>query len=1083
MNSSVKALPDWENLHVLQRNTLPPRATSISYENRQSAISDERETSPFYQLLNGNWKFCYSESPIEAPDRFYEESFVAADWPNLPVPSNWQLHGYGIPLYSSSKYPFPVDPPFIPERNPTGSYLHTFAVSEGWQGRKVFLAFDGVDAAFHVWINGRELGFGQGSHNRMEFDVTDFLKPGDNRLAVRVYQWSTGSYLEDQDKWRLSGIFRNVYLVAVPLTHIRDVRVRTLLDEGYKDGILDLDVLLCRDAASAEGAYLLQAELLDGENLTICEKTLSSQLPDADNEIRLQLQLPVHQPRLWSAEKPELYTLLLTLADETGMVTEVQRYAVGFRDIKVQDGSVLVNGRPIIIRGVNRNEFDPDLGYVTTVEAMERDIMLMKQHNINTVRCSHYPNDSRWLDLCDRNGLYVMDEADLETHGCVFLGDISRWIDNPDEKTSYESRLAEDPAWKKAFLDRAIRMVERDKNHPSIIVWSLANESGYGENHDAMAAWVREADPTRLIHYERAKDAPIVDIVSSMYPSVDMLIEEGLKTEEARPYLMVEFGHAMGNALGNQKEYWDAVFQYPRLCGGLIWEWMDLSIRRKRDKTNPGREPFEYSDGEESMHTNDERFEYTYGGDFGDTPNSGHFCIDGLLFPDRSLKPALLEFKKAIEPVLIEAVVGEPAKAQETVKGMILGAAHGTAVGKTEQVSVRITNRYDHLSLAHLKVHWTLFYEGDALERGELPSLTIPAGGHEYVTIPYHTLLKETIGEYWVNLCFTLREAAPWAPAGHEVAWADIPLRSADRRFSPCERIFEGLRVEETDGAITVMGSNFQFVFDKQAGFIESWKYADVELLTAGPSIQLWRAPVDNDVHLAKQWMESGYHELELYVRSVSAKLDTNAEEVQIQLEGVLAVKGSGPLFAVSQLYIVSSSGELVVETRIEPKKAELPPLPRLGLEFRMPRGFDRLTWLGRGPHECYSDRKESGKLGRYEGNVSEQFVPYIKPQENGGKSDVRWATLANADGTGLHISASTICQMSARHYDVDSLSKIKHVSDLSLLQETVVNVDGFHSGVGNHSCGYAPTLPQYLIPAAPLSFAITLCPRLFGAL
>lgn len=1053
MNPRIDELQDWANLQVLQRHTLSPRATSIPYADRLQAIAHDRESSPYYLSLNGPWKFCYSDCPEDAPQRFYEESFSFEDWDDLPVPSNWQLHGYGVPLYSSSKYPFPVDPPHVPALNPTGSYLRTFEVPEHWTGRSAILAFEGVDAAFHVWLNGRFVGFGQGSHNRMEFDATEFLKPGHNRIAVRVYQWSTGSYLEDQDKWRLSGIFRDVFLLSVPSAHLRDVRLRARLDEAYANGTLEACVQLCRGASddAAAGGFRLRAELLDGELRTVLEHQLDGELPPPGGELRLSAELPLRAPRLWSAETPELYTLLLILSDDAGFVQEVHRYPVGFRDVRVRDGQLLVNGRPIVVRGVNRNEFDPDLGHVTTIEAMKRDILLLKRHNVNTVRCSHYPNDSRWLELCDAYGLYVVDEADLETHGCVFLGEISRWIDNPDEKTAYESRLAEDPSWREAFLDRAKRMVERDKNHPSILVWSLGNESGYGPNHDAMADWVRKADPTRLIHYERAKDAPITDIVSSMYPSVEMLIEEGRKTDDSRPYLMVEFGHAMGNALGNQKEYWEAVYRYPRLCGGLIWEWSDLALRKRSvDGADAG--------------------EYAYGGDFGDVPNSGHFCVDGLVFPDRGIKPALLEFKKAIEPVRAELLRTEDGP-EADIRRLI----------------VRVSNRYDHVTLEHLDARWTLLREGDIVEHGRLPSLATPPGADEEIAIAYRTQSEAPAGEYWVHLSFTLRDATAWADAGHEVAWADLPLQSAGAvreeqtsdvtRTSPALCIAaKPLSVTEAGRRFLVSGSGFRLEFDKARGCLDRWTASGVDLLAASPSVQLWRAPLDNDVHLAKQWREAGYHELEFFKRNFGGKLLPDGR-AKVELEGILGVKGSGPLFSVRQRYSISAAGELEVDTRIEPVKDNLPPLPRLGLEFRMPGGFERLTWLGRGPHEGYPDRRESGKMGRYAGTVSQQFVPYIKPQENGGKTDVRWADLTNSDGAGLRIASGSPMQLSARHYTTENLGSAKHLADLKPLPETVVNVDGYHSGVGNHSCGYAPTLPQYLIPAAPLAFRIAFRP------
>lgn len=1141
-------LPDWENMRVLQRGAERPRAASIPYADRESALANDPSRSPYYRLLNGEWKFHYAPSPLDAPERFYEESFDDEDWGTLPVPSNWQLHGFGTPLYSSSKYPFPVDPPHIPKSNPTGSYRRTFAVSHDWADRTVLLAFDGVDSAFHVWVNGREAGFGQGSHNRIEFDITALVRPGDNTLAVRVYQWSTGSYLEDQDKWRLSGIFRDVCLLAVPQVHMRDVRIRTRLDESYREGVLELAVamrdragggmtahgrieaeLICdatgrtvrradaevppmptscmivreeppETAASAGGAVRQANGAMTQAPRADSEAAVPQPTAEPDRETVVRMELPVASPELWTAETPSLYTLLLTLSDEAGRTLEVHRYTVGFRDVRVADGRLLVNGRPIVVRGVNRNEFDPDLGHVTTMEAMVRDVELMKRHNVNTVRCSHYPNDERWLELCSRYGLYVVDEADLETHGCVFLGDISRWIDNPDEKAACESRLSRDPAWKDAYLDRIERLVERDKNHPCVIVWSLGNESGYGSNHDAMAAWVREADPTRPIHYERAGDAPITDIVSSMYPSVDMLIEQGERAGEKRPYLMVEFGHAMGNALGNQKEYWDAVYRYPRLCGGLIWEWTDLSLRRR---------------------TEDGRSEYAYGGDFGDEPNSGHFCIDGLLFPDRTPKPALLEFKKAIEPVTVQPVDPE--------RGL-----------------VRIGNRYDFVSLAHLAVRWLVYRDGIVLEQGELPPLSVPAGGEETVAIPYRAKPGGDGGEYWLHLSFTLREGTLWAPAGHEVAWADIPL-AADRERAPSAESGPGearlgrqmacevrlpvngpeslappesrpapaagdtfpalahtdadtpgkphratpqpivraddlppLTARENGRYLNVTGERFTMTFDLLHGTIASWNHDGVPLLTRGPSINLWRAPVDNDVRLAKQWREAGYEELGCFVRDAAAHTIAGGGAVRIRTEGVLGVKGLRPLFAWTQQHAIYGSGDVRIDTSLRPLKEELPPLPRLGLRFRVPERFGRFAWFGRGPHECYADRKESGKLGIYAGTVDEQFVPYIKPQENGSKADVRWAALTDAGGeTGLLVASveSPFGQVGALRYSIEELGRAKHLSDLVPLADIEVCVDMRQSGLGNHSCGYAPPLPPYLIAPEPVRFAVVLKP------
>ncbi|KRF10011.1 beta-D-galactosidase subunit alpha [Paenibacillus sp. Soil766] len=1029
---SMDNLPDYENVNMLQINAERPRAASIPFANAQAALVDDRTSSPYYHCLNGEWKFYYSENPFKTPERFYEQAFSCEAWDTLPVPSNWQLHGYGVPLYSSSKYPFPVDPPFIPKMNPTGCYSRMFNIPDSWIDRSVILAFDGVDSAFHLWVNGMEVGFGQGSHNRMEFDITPYIRSGENKLAVRVYQWSTGSYLEDQDKWRLSGIFRDVYLLSIPTVHMFDVRIRTRLNETYREGLLELAVTLTNRSDRWGENCGIHAVLLESAH-ELASVTLAVAALAPREETVAHAEFPVRDPKMWSAEQPALYTLLLTLTNAEGKVAEAHRYTVGFREVKVQAGRLLVNDMPVILRGVNRNEFDPNLGHVTTMEAMVRDITLMKQHNINTVRCSHYPNDERWLDLCDQYGLYVIDEADLETHGCVFLGEISRWINNPDEKTAYESRLAEDPEWREAFLDRMARLVERDKNHPSVIVWSLGNESGYGDNHDAMAAWTREVDPTRPIHYERAKDAPIVDIISSMYPSVDMLIAEGEK-EETRPYLMVEFGHAMGNALGNQKEYWDTVYRYPRLCGGLIWEWTDLAIRRRA------------SDGS---------LEYAYGGDFGDEPHSGNFCIDGLLFPDRSPKPALIEFKKAIEPVTVLPV-------------------------QAEQGVLRIGNRYDIVSLLHLAIHWSVYRDGILLEEGKLASLDIPAGGEELVTIPFCTRWADERSEYWLHVSFVLRDSTDWAQAGHEVAWADVPLNNSTCSESAADtEVLAGVSAAEYDQFIRIDGDVFTLTFDKLNGDITAWDYKGVSLLAQGPRINLWRAPIDNDVHLAKQWRDAGYHELDAYVRSVELVSHKEDSFIQIKTESVLSVKGSRPLFQVKQLYTIYGSGEVKLENRLEPLKEGLPPLPRAGIRFTMPNRFDRFSWFGRGPHECYADRKTSGKLGVYEGTVDEQFVPYIKPQESGSKADVRWASVTDVDGVGLLIAGvgMPLGQVGVSRYSTQALSKAKHHSDLIHLGEVEINADWRQSGLGNHSCGYAPTLPSYLITAETTEFTVRLKP------
>ncbi|OXM87974.1 beta-galactosidase subunit alpha [Paenibacillus rigui] len=1013
-------IPDWENLNVLGRNVEPPHADFIPFADIETALRRERGSSSLFQSLNGNWKFHYAESPELAPAGFYEDSFAADDWNSIQVPGNWQMQGYGPPLYSSSYYPFPIDPPHVPMENPVGCYIRSFYIPEDWDQRQVFLVFEGVDSAFHVWINGQMAGYSQGSHLHSEFRVTKLLRAGVNRIAVQVYQWSDGTYLEDQDKWRLSGIFKDVYVYAAPEVHVRDISVQTRLDEQHVNAELDIRLHVKNYGKADSDKHRLQLRLLDETGQSVFEGTAGEtyRIPSI-GEQTLTVNIPVAAPRLWSAEQPYLYTLLFTLEDEHGQVLEAGTVSVGFRDIAIRDGQLLVNGKPVILKGVNRNEFHPELGFTTPYESMVEDIRLMKQHNMNTVRLSHYPNDTRWLDLCDSYGMYVIDEADLETHGCHF-------IDN-------ESYLAEHPDWKHAFLDRAIRMVERDKNHPSVIVWSLGNESGYGPNHDAMAAWVREADPTRPIHYERAKDAPVVDIVSSMYPSLAALIEEGEKPD-ARPYLMCEFGHAMGNAVGNLKEYWDAIYTYPRLLGGLIWEWTDHGIARKQESG-------------ESW--------YAYGGDFNDHPNSGHFCIDGLLFPDRQLKSSILEVKKVIQPVIAEPV--------DLLSGL-----------------VKISNRYDFLTLEHLTATWTLLCDGIVLEQGELPELDIRPREEAALYIPWQTVVGQKAGEYWLHLRFTLKHDASWALRGHEVAWADLPIPGtpngkASGSLLPLQAM-RGLQAVETAGAVELRGVDFSMSFDKKKGRLSSFEYNGIPLLASGPQVQLWRAPIDNDTRQSKQWKTLGWDRLQQRVHTCEFTQITK-QAAQIRVKSTLGAPALGIDFTVWTTYDLYGSGDIVLSVRLLPHKKELPPLPRFGMQLVMPSGFDRFTWFGLGPHECYADRKESGKLGIYAGSVQDQYVPYIMPQENGNKADVRWAAVTNKLGTGFFIGGMPTLNVGVSHYSTDDLTKAKHTYDLQRQEATFLNLDYAQAPIGNHSCGEAPPLDSYLLHAQEMAFTFRLKP------
>jgi beta-galactosidase/beta-glucuronidase len=1006
---------DWENPGLLARNREPEHATLIPYTDEQSARSGERGASALFRLLNGRWRFLHAASPDGLPEGFERPEFADADWDAIPVPSNWQMLGYGRPNYSNVAYPYPVDPPRVPRENPVGLYRRTFQLPAHWEGRQVFLIFEGVDSAFYLWVNGEPVGYSKGSHLPSEFNITAHLRAGENLLAVQVFQWSDGSYLEDQDMWRLSGIFRDVYLLATPGIHLRDARIVTRFDAAYRNAVLDLTAVVHSYTDAAAESYRVEARLLDPHGHLVAEQAMAAALPPAGEEIALRAEMPVAQPAQWSAEEPNLYDLLLTLLAPDGAVLEVERFSVGFREVKVEGGRLLLNGVPITIQGVNRHDTHPDLGHAVSLESMVRDVTLMKQHNINAVRTSHYPNDPRWLDLCDQYGLYVIDEADLETHGFAFLNNVSR--------------LSGDPAWEEAYVDRARRMVERDKNHPSIIMWSLGNESGYGRNHDAMATWIRRADPTRPIHYEGAYDAPVVDVVSVMYPTVDDLITQGQRSDDPRPFLMCEYAHAMGNGPGNLKEYWEAIRTYPRLIGGCVWEWVDHGIRQRA------------ASGEEW---------FAYGGDFDDHPNDGNFCIDGLNFPDRQPHPGLIEYKKVLEPVVVAPI----------------DLAAGT---------VRIINRYRFSSLCHLDGYWSVVRDGAVLAQGELPPLEVGPEGEMRVHLPYSLPEPAPGASCWLNLSFTLAEETAWAPRGHEVAWAQFPLPVPSPPPSPVAlRGLPALRVTESPAAIEVGGEEFRLLFDKGAGVIASWEYQGLPLLLAGPRLNVWRAPTDNDVNIAREWRRAGLDRLLHRVDAVSHQVLAPAA-VRVEVQTTVAAPSLPPALSCRYRYTVYGSGDVLVETLVEAAPA-LPCLPRVGLQLRLPRSFDRFTWFGRGPHESYSDRKESARLGLYQGTVMEQYVRYIKPQENGAKSDVRWAALTDLRGMGLLAVARPLLHVSAHHFTPEDFARARHAHELVPRDETILHLDHLQAGLGSNSCGPGP-LACYLLTEKEINFSVRLRP------
>ncbi|MGI6295881.1 MAG: glycoside hydrolase family 2 TIM barrel-domain containing protein [Armatimonadota bacterium] len=1005
---------DWENHQLPHRNRLPARAYTFSYPDAASAITGDRGASPWFKLLNGKWSFHFSESPLAAPEGFESVDYDAAEWDEIEVPLNWQMAGYGKPHYTNVRFPIPVDPPKVPSENPTGSYKRDFFVPESWDGMRILLRFEGVDSAFHVWVNGEEVGFSKGSRIPAEFDITDKVAAGINSLSVRVYQWSDGTYCEDQDMWWLSGIYRDVYLLAVPKSHIWDVTTRTILDSEYKNAELQIAL----DLQNTTSGFTVEATLLDAKSAKVASATT-----DASNA-KIDLSMAIDNPAKWTAETPYLYKLLLTLKDASGNAVEVVPVNVGFRQVEIKGDVFYVNGVPIKIKGVNRHEMHPDLGRAVPLETMIEDILLMKRHNVNGVRTSHYPDDPRWYDLCDCYGLYVIDECDLETHGFM---DQPGWRGNPPGNLE----------WEDALVDRMVRMVQRDKNHPSIIMWSLGNESHMGRNHFSMAKAARALDPTRPIHYEGDYSIEVADVYSRMYLSRDdcIAIGEGKFTIDGAvgdyrtmPFVQCEYAHAMGNGPGGLKDYWDVFYKYPRLMGGFIWEWVDHGIR------------VQAPDGTDY---------FAYGGDFGDLPNDGNFVCDGLIFPDRVPSPGLIEYKKVIEPVQVEAI--------DLDKGVF-----------------KFTNRFDFSGIDHFAMNWTVTSDGKIISAGSAPVPSIAAKSSEEVTIPF---CKDGIyGESYLTISFTLATDEPWADIGHEVAWAQFKLPTEPRTVQLCPDDFP-IDVEEDNLTIALFGPEFYLVFDKINATIVHWSADGVDLLEDGPILNFWRATTDNDRAWdnAKSWRQSGLDALQQRVDEVTWQALSDGV-VQIKAKTHIAPPILDRYFDCEYLYTIYGTGHVKIDASVVPHREWCDTLPRVGLQMQIPCELDQVSWFGRGPGESYPDTKEAGRFGLFGGCVDDLYTPYIFPQENGNRMDVSWVTLTNTRGQGIIAIGQPTINFSAHRFTTMDLENARHTYELKERDFITLNLDYQQNGIGSASCGPG-VLPEHTLRTGEFKFSVVLKP------
>ncbi len=1063
---SAQTVHDWENHHVLQINREPARAAFTPFHAQKGDCSI---------CLDGTWKFRWTPVPDERIVEFYQTDFNDKDWVGFPVPANWEVNGYGTPIYVSAGYPFKIDPPRVmgepkvdyttyKERNPVGQYRRSFQLPAGWEARgQTFLRFEGVMSAFYVWINGERVGYSQGSMEPSEFNITNYLHAGENQIALEVYRYSDGSYLEDQDFWRFGGIHRSIHLLHTPDIRIRDYAVRTLpVSTDYQDFILQIDPQFSVYRGMTGKGTTLQGVLKDASGREIA--TLKGDVEDIlDLEHKAgrmnewypqrgprklgRMSATIKSPKRWTAETPYLYKLHLTLLTAEGEVIEQVEQSVGFRSVEIRNGQLLVNGAPVRFRGVNCHEHDPRTARVMSEERMLQDILLMKQANINAVRTSHYPNVSRWYELCDSLGLYVMDEADIEEHGLRGI-------------------LASTPDWHAAFLDRAVRMAERDKNHPSIVMWSMGNESGYGPNFAAISAWLHDFDPTRPVHYEGAQgaggepDPKTVDVISRFYTRVkqeylnpgiaegedkeraenarwERLLEIAERTNDNRPVMTSEYAHSMGNALGNFKEYWDEIYSNPRMLGGFIWDWVDQGIY----KTLP-----------------DGRIMVAYGGDFGDKPNLKAFCFNGLLMSDRETTPKYWEVKKVYSPVELRVESGE----------------------------LRVTNRNHHTDLSQYRCLWTLSIDGKQKDQGEITLPEVAPGESETIPLPVSIAGKKAsakaTSDLRLTISFILKRDALWAKAGHEVAWEQFCIQEGALLSSKLENRGR-LKVRADEEHLSISGSGFSIQWEKNAtGSLTSLTYHGKEMLAhpadfpLQPVTQAFRAPTDNDKSfgnwLAKDW---SLHQMD------NPRISLDSFKHEVREDGAVIVRvqtrnryKEGAIVTTS-LYTILSDGTIDLKTTFQPQGI-LPELPRLGIAFCLSSDYNTFIWQGRGPQDNYPDRKTSAAVGLWKGSVADQYMHYPRPQDSGNKEEVRLLMLTDRHGKGIRVDAvEDVFSASALHYTAQDLYKETHDCNLKPRSEIILSLDAAVLGLGNSSCGPG-VLKKYAIDKKEHTLHIRIC-------
>lgn len=979
----------WENHQIDGINRMPARAHFLTFPSKEKALLNNNRYTHAFKNLNGVWKFMFLDAPEYSPEGFFNSDFDVTKMDDITVPGNWQLQGYGKMHYSDLWYNFPINPPYVPTENPTGIYKRTFFVEESYRDKKIIIRFCGVDSAYHLWINGKEVGYSKVARNESEFDITDLIRVGEeNDVTVRVYQWSDGTYLEDQDMWWESGIFRDVELIGVPKDGINDYKVIADLDDEYKNGIFKVEAFL-RTTKEVNVTF----ELVDAGENTVFTKTVVAK------EGKACIDEVIADVNHWTAETPYLYKLFMTVEDN-GQIVEVIPQNVGFRNIRLNGETFLVNGVAIKFKGVNRHDYSPQNGRVVSREEIEKDIILMKQFNINAIRTSHYPNSYYLYDLCDEYGMYLIAETDLECHGFELTGDY-KWI-------------TDDPSWELAYVSRMTRMIERDKNHPAIIFWSLGNESAFGCNFRKMTDVAHEMDPTRLVHYEGDFDVESADVYSTMYtwienPKKPYLMKDIIEKSK-KPHIHCEYCHAMGNGPGNLKDYQDLVYAHDKLQGGFVWEWFDHGI--------------------ESFTESGEKY-YRYGGDFGDDPSNKDFCIDGLIMPDRTPSPGLYEYKKVIEPITTTAI--------DIQKGII-----------------NLLSRYDFANLDRFNLVYKVMEDDVILQTGFMAVPSIEARANKDITLPYDlSAIKVKPGaHYYVNISYQLREDTRYASSGHELATAqfELPLYKEGIVVRP-----EGiLNVEKEHTTLHVKGANFSLDFNLVNGNLMNIVRDGMQVLSKGPRLTLWRAPISNDMEIIDKLKKVYFLHLE---HEVVMNIDYHMEGniLKVEVDTINSTTNSAWHFKTKYVYTVYPSGDVLIDVEGTPSgRVDLAPdmLPRIGVSIHLDKSMEHVRYFGMGPGENYADSKEAAQMGLYANTVDGLFTNYVIPQENGNHMGCKWVSMTNDRGMGLLASTEGDFNFSASWYEDKDLDDAKHTCDLVKRDYIVFNVDYKQNALGTNSCG-----------------------------